>query len=304
MKVLTNKSSFKSAQNSVLTLGNFDGVHLGHRKIFETVKRRAAVLGAVSVVYTFDPHPLKVVSPLKSPPLICGTAEKVRLIGETGIDAIVLASFTKEFALTHPSDFVKDVIVERLRAKEVWVGYDFYFGKGRSGTIEFLKKLGVKFGFKVNVIPAYKKGGSVISSSRIRSLILKGAVGGARDLMGRAYAIKGTVVRGTDIGKTLGFPTANVKTESELIPGGGVYATYTRIKGASHPSVTNIGTAPTFGGKETAIEVHIPGLKKDLYNKKIDVTFIRRLRGEKKFKSKEALIAQIKKDIVRAEKIL
>lgn len=303
MKVVTTKTGLKKIKSPVLTLGNFDGLHLGHQKIIKKVVERAKALKTASVVYTFDPHPLKVVAPHKSPPLILDNEEKALLIKEFGVDFLVFAKFTKEFAAKHPREFVEEVLAA-ISVKEVWVGHDFSFGKGRIGTVEYLKELGAEFGFKVNVIPAYRKAGGIVSSSRIRELIKTGKIKDASRLLGREYKIKGKVVRGKDIGKAIGFPTANLKVSSEIIPNNGVYVAYAKVNGKAHPAVLNIGTAPTFGGKDRCVEVHILDFKDSIYGKKMEVSFVARLRDEKAFPSKDALIKQIRKDTERARKIL
>lgn len=303
MKIFRDSAALSGIKDPVLTLGNFDGLHLGHLKIIKGVAARAKRLGVPSVVYTFDPHPLKVVAPHKSPPLLIDTDEKVRLIEAAGIDCLIFARFTREFAEKHPRQFVEEVIVA-LSVKEVWVGHDFKFGRSKAGTVEYLKELGEEFGFKVVVIEAYKKGGHIVSSSRIRALIAKGKVGEAAGLLGRRYSIKGVVVKGTNIGKEIGFPTANLGVESELVPANGVYAALAAIGSKTLPAVLNIGHAPTFGGKETAVEVHLMDFSSDLYGKRIEVSFVRRLRSEKAFRSKDELVAQIRKDTERAREIL
>lgn len=303
MKIFRDSAALSGIKDPVLTLGNFDGLHLGHLKIIKGVAARAKRLGVPSAVYTFDPHPLKVVAPLKSPPLLLDMEDKVRLIEATGIDHLIFASFTREFAEKHPRQFVEEVIVP-LSVKEVWVGHDFKFGRSKTGTVEYLKELGEEFGFKVVVIEAYRKGGHIVSSSRIRSLVARGRVGEAAGLLGRRYSIKGVVVKGANIGKEIGFPTANLRVESELVPANGVYAAWATVGSKKLPAVLNIGRAPTFGGKETTVEVHILDFGSDLYGKKMEVSFVRRLRSEKAFKSKDELVARIKKDTERARAIL
>lgn len=303
MKIYKNsKGLARKTKGSILTLGNFDGLHLGHRKIITKLSERAKRLGLHSVVYTFEPHPLKVVALHKSPPLIVDTDTKKELIEALGVDFMVIAEFTREFAAKHPRVFVEEEIVP-LQPKEVWVGHDFSFGKAKSGNVEYLTHLGRELGFSVHVIPAFKKGGDVVSSSRIRKLVAEGKLIEASRLLGRNFSIKGKVVRGKDIGKELGFPTANICPTSELVPGDGVYAAFAIVARRRHRAVVNIGTAPTFGGKEKCIEVHILGFKENIYGKKVEVEFARRLRGEKAFKSRDALIKQITKDVERAKKI-
>ncbi len=304
MKVFRGAKRRPKIKDAVLTLGNFDGLHLGHQKIIRKVAARARELGTKSVVYTFEPHPLKVVAPHKSPPLILDAKDKAGLIGSFGIDCLIFARFTKEFAATHPREFVEKVLHKALSVKEVWVGHDFSFGRGRAGTVGYLKELGKELGFKVFVVPAFKKGEHIVSSSRIRTLIKEGGVKGASALLGRDYSIKGRVVRGMDIGKAMGFPTANLAVESELVPANGVYAAYAVIKGRRLPAVLNIGTAPTFGGRDRGVEVHILDFDGDIYGKRMEVHFVKRLRDEKAFKSKEALVRQITKDTEKARAIL
>ena len=303
MQIFRNSKGLKrKTKQAVLTLGNFDGLHLGHQRIIRKVRERAASLGVSSVVYTFEPHPLKVVAPNKSPALILDIDDKARIIEALGIDYMVIARFTKEFAARHPREFVEAEL--RPVAADVCVGHDFSFGKGKTGTADYLKELGEELGFGVHVIPAYKKGGEVVSSSRIRRRITEGEVREAAALLGRNFAIKGKVVRGRTIGKEIGFPTANIRTQSEIVPGDGVYAAFAVVGEARHRAVVNIGMAPTFGGKERSIEVHILGFRDNIYGKRVRVEFVRRLRGEKAFASTEALQRQIRRDIKRSERIL
>jgi len=303
MQIFRNSKGLKrKTKQAVLTLGNFDGLHLGHQRIIRKVRERAASLGVSSVVYTFEPHPLKVVAPNKSPALILDIDDKARIIEALGIDYMVIARFTKEFAARHPREFVEAEL--RPVAADVCVGHDFSFGKGKTGTADYLKELGEELGFGVHVIPAYKKGGEVVSSSRIRRRITEGEVMEAAALLGRNFAIKGKVVRGRTIGKEIGFPTANIRTQSEIVPGDGVYAAFAVVGEARHRAVVNIGMAPTFGGKERSIEVHILGFRDNIYGKRVRVEFVRRLRGEKAFASTEALQRQIRRDIKRSERIL
>ncbi|MBI2400410.1 MAG: bifunctional riboflavin kinase/FAD synthetase [Deltaproteobacteria bacterium] len=304
MKIFkTSKALARVASGPILTLGNFDGLHLGHRKIIDKVSERARKLGSPSVVYTFEPHPLKVVAPSMSPQMIVDAKAKAALVDSLGIDFMVIAEFTKEFAAKHPRAFVEDEIVP-LRPREVWVGHDFSFGKAKSGTVDYLRALGEEFGFSVHVIPAYMKKGEVVSSSRIRRLVSEGKLRDAASLLGRNFSMSGKVVKGRNVGKELGFPTANLSTVAELMPADGVYAAWANVSGKRHGAVVNIGVAPTFGCKTRCVEVHILGFNGNIYGKKIEVEFVRRLRSEKAFKSKEALITQIRKDSERAARVL
>lgn len=304
MIVLRSLKRLKSVKNPILTLGNFDGIHVGHRRIISRVVAKAEKESVPSVVYTFEPHPLKVVAPHRSPPILLDMEDKRGLIKELGIDYLVLAEFTKEFAATHPRRFVEDVLVKALRVREVWVGHDFSFGRGRAGTVEYLRELGGELGFKVRVMPAYRKGGRIVSSSLIRELVKAGEVRKAASLLGKDYRIKGRVVKGAAVGREIGFPTANLRVSSELVPKNGVYAAYASVGGVRRPAVLNIGTAPTFGGRDKAVEVHILGFRGDLYGRKMEVSFVRRLRDERTFKTRAALIRRIRKDAERARELL
>ena len=303
MKILEN-GKIKSITGSVVTLGNFDGLHIGHRRILKRVIRRARELRLPSVLYTFDPHPLKVIRPEKSPPLITTREAKALLIEETGIEYLVFAHFTAAFASKHPRQFAEEVLAGELSAREVIVGHDYAFGREKRGTIEHLSELGTRLGFTVSVVDACKKGGGVISSSRIRGLILRGALREAAGLLGRDFTLSGTVVRGEGVGAKIGYPTANIETGNELIPPTGIYAVYVTIEGTVYRGVANIGTSPTFKDREFTIEAHILDFSGDIYGKTITLSFIRRLRGEKKFNSVTALVKRIEQDILRAEKIL
>ncbi len=303
MKILEN-GKINSITASVVTLGNFDGLHLGHRRILRKVVARSRELGLPSVLYTFDPHPLKVIRPDKSPPLITTRAGKAALIEEARIEYLVFARFTADFASKHPRTFAEEVLAGELSAREVIVGHDYAFGREKRGTIAHLKELGTELGFGVSVVDAYRKGGSVVSSSRIRGLIAKGALREAAGLLGRDFTLSGKVIRGSDIGAKIGFPTANIETANELIPATGVYAVYVTIDGTMHRGVANIGISPTFEDKQFTIEAHILDFKGDLYGRTITLSFIRRLRGERKFSSVEALVERIREDVVRAEGIL
>ena len=298
------KNKIDAIEGSVLTLGNFDGLHTGHMKIIRKVVRDAKALGLPSLVYTFDPHPLKVVAPDKCPPLIMTLAEKELILAELGVDYMVPANFTKEFAMKDAREFVEDVLVDGLKAREVVVGHDYAFGRGKRGTIAYLRKLSLEFGFKLSVLPAYKKGGHVVSSSRVRELVTGGKLRAAAELLGRDFAVSGKVVRGRGIGKGIGCPTANLSHANELLPKSGVYAVYATLGSRRLPAVANIGVSPTFGAGELTLEVHIPGFSEEIYGRTLQVTFIRRLRGEREFPSKEALMKRITRDIDRALAIL
>ncbi|MEK7680375.1 MAG: bifunctional riboflavin kinase/FAD synthetase [Deltaproteobacteria bacterium] len=301
MKVIKSRAPLRGVNKTVVTLGNFDGIHTGHRLILKKVVARARALKCPSVVYTFEPHPLKVVDPGRSLELILDTEDKKALIKDAGIDWLVFARFTRSFASKHPKEFVEEVLAAGLKAREVWVGANFVFGKGRSGTVEHLKALGGEFGFRVFAIAPARSGREVVSSSRIRALIKDGFVEKASKLLKRDFSIKGIVVKGRGIGKALGFPTANLRIKTELVPKNGVYAAYAFVGRSRYNALVNIGMAPTFGKRPRTVEAHILGLKSNIYGKAVKLSFIKRLRDEKAFRDGAGLAGQIKKDIEKAK---
>jgi riboflavin kinase/FMN adenylyltransferase len=303
IKDLANIS--KPFNNAVLTIGNFDGVHLGHQALFRQVTEKARSIGGTSVVMTFEPHPIRVLNCGKHFPLITLYEQKVELIGATGIDTLVCVPFTREFAATPARTFVKDILCDLIGMKAVVVGQDYSFGKKRKGDISLLKEMGKTYGFEVIVSGWVEAGPRRISSTEIRNLVKEGQMEEARELLGRHYQVRGTVIRGRDRGgRLLGFPTANLRLSDELCPKGGVYTVTVKYEGKTYDGVANIGYSPTFDNGQFSIEVHILGFHQDIYDQPIRVNFIRRLRGEKKFPSPQALAAQIKKDIAQAREIL
>ena len=290
--------------NPVLTLGNFDGVHLGHQAIFKKVVERAKEIGGTSIAFTFEPHPLKVLAPERSPLLLNTFHGKMRLFEEAGIEVVICANFTRAFADQNPEDFARDVLHELIGVREVYVGYDYAFGKGREGSIASLKKMGNTYGFAVGVIEPVQVDGAVVSSSSVRDLLVKGRVEDAARLLGRHYLIEGEVVHGSHRGHTLGFPTANLKTANELIPGFGVYAVLARIQGRTIKGVASIGIRPTFDSGPVSIEVYLFDFHEDVYGKEIELLFIKHLRGEERFPDADALVRQIRKDVQDAQEVL
>ena len=285
----------------VLALGNFDGVHRGHRKILDRLKRVAGERGATSVVMTFDPHPPRIVRPDKAPPLLMTKEQKLEALGAAGVHGAAIVRFTPELSHWDPETFVRVVLVDWLRVGEVWVGANFLFGHDRAGNFSMLRVLGGRYGFKAEKIDPVRYKDFVVSSTRIRRLIGEGRVDEAGALLGHQYYVDGAVMRGDARGRTLGFPTANLCTQNELLPPHGVYATTATIGGVVHPSVTNIGVRPTVddSGREF-IETHIFGFDRDLYGATIRVGFVQRLRDERAFESLDLLKAQIAADCVRA----
>lgn len=293
-------------ENTVITIGNFDGVHKGHEKLFEFVKRKAKLINGTSVVVTFHPHPIKVLfkeHPLK---LITTTEDKLKLIEKCGIDITVLIPFTPTFAQIEAEDFVRDILIQKFNAKWVIVGYDYKFGKGRRGDRDLLKTLGNSYGFKVKVLKAYKRKGKILSSTAVRNALKEGNVREANLFLGRAYHIDGEVIKGFGRGSSLlGYPTANILPFQEIIPKEGVYAVKIAIKHLSkiYRGVANIGRNPTFDNESLSYEVHILDFNEDLIGKSIRIHFIARIRDEKKFSSPEELKQSIAKDIEEAKKV-
>ena len=305
MKIIRGSRNIKNGiKDPILTLGNFDGVHLGHKEIFRQVVERAKDVKGTSVVYTFEPHPLHVVAPAKTPPLLTTLRKKMELIAMSGIDIVVCADFTKRFADQHPKDFARDTLVEKIGVKEAFVGYDYTFGKGREGSIAYLKKMGEQFGFKVTVIDAITVNGQIVSSTLVRDTIEEGDMEKAMRLLGRYYSIEGKVVDGIKKGSIIGFPTANIDTSYDLIPHTGVYVVKTTIDGEIFNGVANVGFNPTFHRDRLNVEVHILDFERDIYGKEIEIYFIKKMRDEIDFGAAEGLKRQIKKDIDFAQEIL
>jgi riboflavin kinase/FMN adenylyltransferase len=285
----------------VLALGNFDGVHRGHRKILDRVCRVASERGATSVVMTFDPHPPRIVRPDKAPPLLMTKAQKIEALADAGLQGAAIVRFTPELSRWDPEMFVRAVLVEWLHVSEVWVGANFLFGHDRAGNFSMLRSLGARYGFKSEKIDPVRYKDFVVSSTRIRRLISEGRVDEAGALLGHAYFIDGTVVQGDRRGRELGFPTANLCTDNELLPPHGVYATTTKIDGVVRASVTNIGSRPTVDRSgRTTIETHIFDVDRDMYGASIRIGFVQRLRDERAFESLDLLKAQIGNDVQRA----
>lgn len=287
---------------TVLTLGVFDGLHLGHQLIMRTVVERAAAVTAVPTVITFDPHPRAVLHPESSPPLLQTLDQKVEGFGVMGIQQTIVVPFTREFSQVAAEDFLRDVVHERLQAKEVYLGKGFAFGHNREGNIELLRKISGTLGFVADEVPVVSLRGRRVSSSRIRELLVQGKVNLARRMLGRPYGVEGRVVRGKERGHVLGFPTANLHPQNRVIPARGVYVTGTLIDGQWRRSVTNVGVRPTFeSDTEPSVETFVIDWSGDLYGDVVRVRFLHRLRDERRFNSLEELRAQIQRDVQRAE---
>ena len=291
-------------EQSVLTLGNFDGVHVGHQQIFKRVIGRSAELGAPSIVYTFEPHPLKVLQPGKFFPLITTIDEKRRIIEKVGIDILICEDFTREFALKSPPDFVKEILHERLKAHEIFIGPDYRFGMRREGNAGLLKTLGKKWGIETVILDDIKMDGVEVRSTTIRTYIQSGKVREASRLLGRFYSLEGEVIRGKGRGKPLGIPTANLRPNKELFPASGIFAVWVFFQGKRFPGVLNIGTNPTFRDQELSLEVYIMDFHDEIYGENLRIEFVEKLRDEKAFSDAGALVEQIQRDIGKAREVL
>jgi riboflavin kinase/FMN adenylyltransferase len=289
-----------SERASVVTIGNFDGVHRGHQSILARVVERARALQAVPALVTLDPHPLKVLRPDGAPPLILPLEERIRLVEEAGIELMLILPFTLPFSRTPAEDFVRQILVEALRCREAYLGPNFHFGRDQEGDVDLLKRLGPRHGFSADKVPEVYYKDFMISSSLVRSTVMEGQVALARRLLGRPFTLIAKVVRGDGRGRQLGFPTANLEVCNELLPGDGVYVTRAVVDGRRRRSATNIGRRPTFGGHERVVETHLLDFQGDLYGRPLRLEFLRRLRGEKRFAGIEALKAQIGRDVGRA----
>jgi len=288
----------------VATIGNFDGVHLGHREIFRRVRSAAADLNGTSVVITFEPHPLTVVPSTRQISLITTATEKEALIEAAGIDCLVIIPFTREFARRSAREFVDEVLVGRIGVSRIIIGYDYAFGRNREGGTALLTELGRELGFEVEVLTPIGENGHVFSSSEIRRMVREGEVNSVVPLLGRHFSLGGRVVHGHHRGKVLGFPTANVVSDHELIPADGVYAVKVRVDAALFDGACNIGTKPTFGEEARTIEVFLFDYDGVLYDRDLRIFFIERLRGETAYPDAEALRCAIASDVVRCREIL
>ncbi len=301
-----------SLECPVLTIGNFDGLHLGHQAIIRTIVDRARDLGGQAVVYTFDPHPRKVVQPDRAPQMLTTLEQKLEKLAEFGVDVVVVEPFDTAFAQTSPEHFVRHHIHECIRPKEVYVGYDFHFGRDREGSMRSLTETGPRLGFSVAIIPEVTIGERDVNSTRIRELLSKGQVEESEILLGRPYSVRGQVVEGDRRGRELGFPTANLAAENEVLPLAGVYAGHMRLLGDDSseppqrlPVVTNVGLRPTFDdGQGLMAEAHVIDFEGDLYGRKIELSFERRLRAEQKFADLDSLRRQIASDVDEARRWL
>lgn len=292
-------------RSSVITIGNFDGIHLAHQEILQRVVREARQRSTRSVVITFEPHPQKVLHPERRPFYLLTTLdEKVRLIESLGIDAVFLIAFTRAFSGMTAESFVRDILWGTLRAQKVFIGHDYAFGNRKQGNEDFLRSMGGMLGFEVESINTFKVNDTTVSSTNIRMAVLDGDVRKAALLLGRPYSLSGKVIRGYQRGRAIGIPTANIEPGKELLPANGVYAVEVDLEGVRHAGVLNVGFNPTFSNEKLSVEVHIMNFDGELYGRGLTVSFIERIRSEMKFESPQKLADQILRDKAKAEEIL
>ena len=308
MKIIKGIENLKSSfSHPVVTLGNFDGVHLGHQKIFKRVEEEALKIHGEGVVITFEPHPLKVLAPEKFLPLLTPFRKKMMLIEKSGIETVLCIEFSLAFSEISPLEFIQNILVEKVKVKKIIIGYNYHFGKGQRGDAQTLKDAGKVFDFEVEVMEPLKVDQTTVSSSKIRDLIQRGEVEEASKLLGRDYPIIGKVIEGAKRGQTLGFPTANLEILDELYPKVGVYAVEVEWHQQRFNGLANVGFNPTFlpeqtgKGKPISLEVYILNFNQDIYSEEIQVDFKKRIRDEIRFDSPSLLIHQIQKDIQWAQ---
>jgi len=286
-----------------VTLGNFDGIHLGHRALIEGAVRDARELGVPAVVLTFEPHPVKVLAPERAPKMILAHKDKMQLLQSFDVDVVVVQHFDLSFAKIAAEDFVRRFLAERLKPAKIWVGRDFRFGQGRKGRAEDLVHWGDQYGFSVAVVEPILVDGVRVSSSQARELIEAGKVDAVTELLGRYHFVSGRVVTGHRRGRDLGFPTANIAARTELIPRDGIYATIFHLGERDLPSVSSIGINPTFGAGPRTVESFILNFNGDIYGAAVRLSFVQRLREEQAFSSVESLVEQIGRDVDRAKEV-
>ena len=293
--------------NTIITLGTFDGIHLGHKEIIEAVVQKAAKLGGRSLLITFSPHPRKVIPGGNEIKLLSTLSEKKKIIESFGVNNLVVIQFTKEFSQQTPEQFVDKYLIDGIGVKEIVIGYDHHFGKGRGGNIEILQRKGKEIGFKVTAVPEYKIDDIIVSSTKIRKALIAGDIAKANKMLGRFYSFEGMVVPGDKRGRGLGFPTANLQIENEdkLLPAIGIYAAQCIVEGVKHNALLSVGSRPTFHESGEIIpEVYIIDFNKQIYNQSVHVNVIERIRGEEKFSSAGELVKQMEKDKETGLKIL
>jgi riboflavin kinase/FMN adenylyltransferase len=307
MKVIYGIGKVKKVfKNAVLAIGVFDGIHIGHQKLIKAAVKKARSLGGPAIVMTFSPHPVQVLKPDHYLPFVISLKHRLKIIERLDVMVCVVVHFTKRFSRLAAGEFVKRYLVDPIHPKEIFVGNDFRFGKDRSGTLEYFKEAGRTYGFKVHAITPVKGERAKIGSSRIRRMITGGKLTSAKKFLGRNVSLMGKVVRGDQRGKGLGFPTANIHPENAVVPPTGVYAVYIRVNNKKFKGMANVGLRPSFkkGNNSINVEVHIFDFQKNLYGREIIVEFVKNIRKERTFDSKEKFIAQLKRDEIKSRAIL
>jgi riboflavin kinase/FMN adenylyltransferase len=311
-QILGSEAIGNTLTRPIVTIGNFDGLHRGHRAIIDTVVARARDLSGQAVVYTFDPHPRKVIRPESAPGLLTTLEQKLELLEQAGVDVVVIERFTPRFAQTSAEEFVREIVHRRLHPVEVYVGYDFHFGRDRHGSMRMLTETGPRLGFAVTIIPEVTVDEGDVNSTRIRQLLAESRPEPAARMLGRFYTIRGRVAQGDRRGRSLGFPTANLEPENEVLPGSGVYAGWLSLldegeppRGARRLAVINVGRRPTFrDGAALLAEAHVLDFDGDLYGRRVEIAFCHHLRAERRFPDADALRRQIAADVEEARRRL
>jgi riboflavin kinase/FMN adenylyltransferase len=306
METLRSISELSRLQGPLfLAIGVFDGVHLGHKAVISTSAEHARTVNGTPVVVTFDPHPEKILRPDKAPHLLTATPHKIALIRAVGVRHLLMVSFDTHFAATEPEDFVQQLVQHSKPLREICVGHEWSFGRNRRGNLQLLEKLGGEFDFKVVGIPPVTVNGEIVSSTKIRRAIEAGDLKKAATMLGREYTILGTVVHGDDLGKKIGFPTANLSAHSEQFPPNGVYFAEASFDGIAYPGVVNLGYRPTMSSERSnrILEVYLLDFDRNVYGKDLELRFIRYLRPEKKFENVDALLRQIECDVQQAREL-
>jgi len=306
MQILRSIPEFSQLPGPLfLAIGVFDGVHLGHKAVISTSAEHARTVSGTPVVVTFDPHPEKILRPDRAPHLLTATPHKISLIRALGVQHLLITPFDKRFAATEPEDFAQQLIEHSNPLREICVGHEWSFGKNRRGNLQLLKKLGAQFDFNVVGIPPVTVNGEIVSSTTIRRAIEAGDLKKAATMLGREYTILGTVVHGDDLGKKIGFPTANLSAHSEQFPPNGVYFAQAKLDDVIYPGVVNLGYRPTMSRarSDRILEVYLLDFDRDIYGKDLELRFVRYLRPEKKFENVDALVQQIECDVRQARKL-
>ena len=293
---------FGASAKTALTVGSFDGIHLGHQKILRRVVERAQATGSIAAAVTFDPHPMKILRPAEAPPLISTLAQRLAGFDDLGVAAALVLRFDLEFSRLTPEQFVRGILVEQLHVATILVGENFRFGYQQAGDVKLLAELGRRLGFAVEIVSPVVVRGKVVSSTAIRRHVSEGRVERAARLLGRPFVLAGMIRPGTGRGRTVVFPTLNLATEQELLPAIGVYATETEVAGRLYRSATNVGTRPTFDGSRLSVESHLLDFSATLTAGPMEVRFWKRLRDEKRFSGPQALRVQIAADLARTRR--